>query len=141
VVEFEEGDLYMIQTEDYIAIRSIESGTIYKRADGILVLRQVEGKDNVTIKDLKDQLEVFLDIQKGEKSPLVVVADRLKRLDNEEKMFLTSTVTQFANKIGIVANTPIPTFIFNVFLFLTRPSIPTKIFTTETEALEWLNQN
>jgi hypothetical protein len=141
MAEFEEGDLCMIETEDYFTVRSIESGTIYKRTDGILILRQVEGKDNVTIKDLKDQLEVFLDIQNGEKSPLMVVADRIKKLENEEKMFLTSTVAQFANKIGIVANTPIPTFIFNVFLFLTRPSIPTKIFMTEIEALEWLSQN
>lgn len=131
----------MILEEDYITIRSIESGTIYKRPDGILVLRQVQGKDSVTLSELKDQLKTFLEIQNGDRSPLLVVVDRLKKLDNEEKMFLTSTLSQFASKVCIVTNTPVPTFIFNVFLFLSRPAIPSKIFTTEKEALEWLRQN
>jgi len=127
----------MILNENFIEIRTLESGTIYKRADGILILRQVEGRNSVKLQELKNQLEAFLDIQKGELSPLIVVVSRLEKLENEEKMFLMSTITKFANKVCIVTNSPIPTFIFNIIFFLFRPTIPSRIFKTEKEAFEW----
>jgi hypothetical protein len=141
MAESEKRNVSVSHKEDYITIRSIESGTIYKRTDGILILRQLPDRDTVTLKELQDQLVVFLAIQNGELSPLIVVVDRLAKLENEEKMFLSSTVTQFANKICIVTDTPLPTFIFNIFLFLTRPSIPAKIFKTEKEALKWAKES
>ena len=131
----------MFSEEEYVTIRTVSSGKIYKRTDGILVLRQLPEKDNVTVLELKEQLEVFLEIQNGTLSPLLIVVERLKRLENEEKMFLTSTVTKFANKAAMVANSPIPVFLVNILLFIYRPAIPVKIFTNEAEALKWLQQN
>jgi hypothetical protein len=141
MVESEKRDVFMIQKEEFITVRSIDSGTIYKRMDGILIFRQIKGRDSVTLDELKEQLKVFLEIQKGELSPVLIVVDGLKKLDSEEKMFLTSTITQFASKIAIVTYTPVPTFIFNIFLFLSRPAIPSKMFSSEKEALEWLKLN
>jgi hypothetical protein len=127
-------------SEEFITVRELSSGTIYKRTDGILVLREVPGRESVTIPELEEQLKVFLEIQKGEVSPILIVVDKLKKLDNEEKMFIMSTISQFANKTAMVTNSPIPTFIFNILFFLFRPSIPSKIFNNEEEAITWLKQ-
>ncbi|HEX8515266.1 MAG TPA: hypothetical protein VF868_03635 [Bacteroidia bacterium] len=131
----------MSQEKDVLSITHTASGTIYKRTDGILVFRQIPGRDSVTLDELKEQLNAFLEIQKGEQTPLMVVAEKLKRLESEEKIFLSSTVDQFASKVAIVTTTPIPTFIFNIFLFLTRPAIPGRIFDSEKLAMEWLKRS
>jgi hypothetical protein len=130
----------MISEKDYVEVRMLSSGTIYKTIEGLLIFRQISGKDHVTLDELNEQLVAFQEIQKGTFSPLMVVAEKLKKLDNEEKMFLVSTVSSFANKVAVVAPTPIPKFVFNILFFLSRPSIPCKVFDTETAAINWLNK-
>jgi len=125
---------------DYVVIRNLSSGTIYKTSDGLLILRQIPGKDSVTVEELNEQLKVFQEIQKGDLSPLMVVAEKLKKLDNDEKMFLVSTISSFASKVAVVAPTPIPKFVFNILFFLTRPSIPSRVFDSEKAAIAWLNK-
>jgi hypothetical protein len=130
----------MDQEEGYILTRTLSSGKIYKRTDGILVLRQLPERDNVTVDELKEQLEAFIEIQKGEKSPLLVVVDKLKKLENEEKRFLMSSVEKFSSKVSLVTKSPIPTFIFNVMFYLSNSPVPCKVFNNEEDALIWLSK-
>lgn len=130
----------MIDESDFINVTVIGSGTIYKRRDGILIFKQASGRDSVTVAELEEQHEAFMNIQKGSRSPLVVIVEKLKKLDNEEKMFLASKIPLFADKFCIVTTSVIPTFIFNVFIFLNRPAIPGKIFHTVEEAIEWIKK-
>lgn len=130
----------MISEEGYVTIRTLSSGKIYKRTDGILVLRQMPERDDVTVSELKEQLDTFIEIQKGEHSPLLVVVDKLKKLENEEKRFLISTLEKFSNKVGVVAKTPMPTFIFNILFYLSNSPVPCKVFDNEEEALTWLSK-
>ncbi|MCE3281013.1 MAG: hypothetical protein K0S44_3204 [Bacteroidetes bacterium] len=130
----------MSQEEGYSIVRTLSSGKIYKRTDGILVLRQMPDRDIVTVDELKEQLDTFIEIQKGEHSPLLVVVDKLKKLENDEKRFLISTIEKFASKVGVVAKTPIPAFIFNVLFYLSNSPVPCKVFNNEAEALAWLGK-
>jgi hypothetical protein len=130
-----------MKQEDYIFIKELSSCTIYKRSDGILILRQPEGRDSVTIPEIEEQMEVFLDIQKGELSPLLVVVNKIKKLENEEKMLLMSSITKIANRVAMVTTNPMAIFIFNILIFLYRPPMPSKVFSKEQEASEWLKGN
>ncbi|MDF2437682.1 MAG: hypothetical protein K0Q95_2058 [Bacteroidota bacterium] len=127
--------------EQFSVIKTVSSGTIYKRKDGILVYRPDSAKDSVTVQELEEQHNAFLKIQKGERSPLMVIAGKLRKLEDNEKRFIVTMMPEFASKYCVVTNTYIPTFIFNIFIFLMRPPIPGKIFKTETEALEWLSKD
>lgn len=128
----------MLTEEGYVTIRTLSSGKIYKRTDGILVLRQIPGKEHVTVVELQDQLDVFMEIQKGDISPLMVVVNQLKKLENEEKRFLMSTIEKFAGKVCVVVKTPMPIFIFNILFYLSNSPVQRKIFNKEEEALIWL---
>jgi len=130
-----------LENVHFIEERTVQAGTILKRSDGILFFKQAPGRERITVEEIKEQYAVFMDIQKGERSPLLVIAAQLRRLDNEEKMYLSSTVQHFANKMGIVTNSPILIFIFNVLFFVSRPEIPSKVFRSEDEAVSWLKKN
>jgi hypothetical protein len=131
---------FMIE-DQFIEVRHVETGTIYKRTDGILVFRQSKNFDQVTIAQLQQQLDVFLEIQKGAFSPLIVVVNKLSKLENDEKIFLISSIAKFSNKVCVVANTPVPVFIFNILFFLSRPAVPSKVVKSEEEALKWIMEN
>lgn len=129
-----------MDSDDFTIVKVLSSCTIYKRTDGILVLRQAAGKDSLTVAEIKEQLMVIVAIQKGDLSPYLTVADKLIKLGNEEKMLIRSSLPEFASKAALVTNNLLVGFIFNVFLSLYRPSIPSKIFNSETEALIWLKE-
>jgi hypothetical protein len=46
-----------------------------------------------------------------------------------------------ANRIALWGSSPVDRVIANFFLGIMKPPCPTKFFTSETEALEWLGQS
>lgn len=125
-----------------IIVKSIElsCSTIYKRSDGILVFRFKPGKQDVTMAEVKAQLNAFLEIQDGLQSPLLVIPNQLQQLDNEQKMYTNANISRFATKMCVLTDSPIPTFIFNIIFYLSPPPIPAKILKTESEAIAWLRK-
>ncbi|MDF2438263.1 MAG: hypothetical protein K0Q95_2639 [Bacteroidota bacterium] len=115
----------------------LNSCIIYKRNDGVLVY-EIKPDIPLVLEDVKRHLAAFLEIEKGGRSPLIVYADHLKRLGPEEKAFMNATITQFATKLAIMTVNPLPTFIYRIAFYLTPPPVPSQIFKTEKEALEWL---
>jgi hypothetical protein len=129
----------MIISDTYNELIELESCTIYKRTDGILVYIIKPGMI-MKISDVKMQFAAFLKIQKGEHSPLLVKADDLRQLPPEVKDFMNATIADFATRLAILTNNPLPTFIYRIAFYLTPPPVPSQIFKSETEALEWLKK-
>lgn len=127
-------------SEDVTDIIHLDCSTIYKRRDGILVFRLVPEKTIVSLQEIKNQLKAFLEIQKGECSPLMVIVNQLQRLENDQKMYMMSHIEEFASRVCIVTDHPIPTFIFNIIFYISPLPIPAKIMRTEEEAIKWLKQ-
>lgn len=125
---------------DVTDIIHLDCSTIYKRTDGVLVFRLLPEKTNVSLQDIKNQLKAFLEIQKGERSPLMVIVNQLQRLENDQKMFMMSHIEEFASKVCIVTDNPIPTFIFNIIFYISPLPVPSKILRTEEEAIKWLKK-
>jgi hypothetical protein len=130
----------MIPQEEVAEIIELSCSTIYKRKDGILVFRLLPGKTVVSLDEVKNQLQAFLKIQKGERSPLMTVVNQLQKLDNDQKMYMNAHVAEFASKFCIVTDSAIPTFIYNIIFYLSPPPVPSKILKTEEDAIEWLKK-
>ncbi|MDF2437683.1 MAG: hypothetical protein K0Q95_2059 [Bacteroidota bacterium] len=129
----------MIYGGDYVASVKLSCSTIYKRADGIIVFAPV--KSHFTLDEIKAQLNGFLEIQKGEVSPLLVLPGKLQKLEDEQKKFMNANISRFASKLCILTNNPLPTFIFNIIFYLTPPPIPSRVLKTESEAIAWLKKD
>lgn len=129
----------MILKETIVLEHKMPTGTIQKLEDGILVYRPDEehGK-NPTLESLQAEYDAFMKIQNGTKSPLLVYTADMSKMDPKTKEFVTSKSDHFASKIAIVAKSAMPVFLFNALIYLSRPSIPAKVFKVEKEAIEWL---
>jgi hypothetical protein len=124
---------------DYNSLTELESCRIYKRSDGIIVY-EIKPDKPIILSDVRQHLVAFLEIQKGKCSPLLVYADHLKSLGPEEKAFMNATISQFATKLAIMTTNPLPTFIYRIAFYLTPPPVPSQIFKSEKEAIEWLQK-
>jgi hypothetical protein len=124
---------------DPYSLTELESCRIYKRTDDIIVY-EIKPDKPIILSDVKLHLAAFLEIQKGKRSPLIVYADNLKRLGPEEKAFMNATIAQFATKLAIMTTNPLPTFIYRIAFYLTPPPVPSQIFRSEKEAIEWLKK-
>jgi hypothetical protein len=118
----------------------LDCSIISKRSDGIVVFRFKPGKRTVNLLEAKAQLQAFLEIQQGERSPVLCVVNQLEKLESDEKAFMNANLVKFATCMCIVTDSPIPTFIFNIAFYLSPPPIPSKILKTEKDALIWLKK-
>src|SRR4051812_43875099 len=86
---------------------------------------------------VKDRLSIF----NGRKYPVLVIMKSLKNIDKEARDFLASEKGCEGLLAGaIFVNSILENTIANLFLSLTNPLVPTKIFTDEKKAREWLHQ-
>jgi hypothetical protein len=126
-------------SDSFTSLIELDTCTIYKRTDGIVVYIIKPGI-TMKVKDVQHQLDAFLKIQNGELSPLLVKADDLRQLPTEVKDFMNATISEFATRLAILTNNPLPTFIYRIAFYLTPPPVPSQIFKSEKEALDWLRK-
>lgn len=123
---------------EIIATKVTAHGIITKRADGILVFVPHNHINCCTLEGLKEDRIAYLEIQQGAISPLLSDVRNLEFMGSEEKRFVTETAHQFTNAMAVWTDSPLSTFITNMFIKLYRPTLPTKLFTHRDDALEWL---
>ena len=76
----------------------------------------------------------------GKKYPLMMIANQIDRLDKEEEEIIRRTTSQFFTSQAIVTKNKFTVMVINFAISLKKPSVPTKIFSNEEKALEWLDQ-
>ena len=92
-----------------------------------------------TLADAKEYIATVVKISKGKRCPLFVDMRNCKSITREAREYYAGeksakAVSAAAGLIG----SPVSRIIGNFFMRLNKPVLPTKIFTSETEALEWL---
>jgi hypothetical protein len=95
----------------------------------------------VDIEIVKEMLHERINVSQGKKYPLLVKMKSLSKITGDARAFLGSSkgyegVTIFA----IQVESSVGKMIASMFLFLNPPLVPTKIFTDEAKAKEWLLQ-
>ena len=120
---------------------SSEISLLCLRKDGIVTLEPKEGETVQTLKSMKMDFEIFKDWTKNEKLNFLVDSRRLKKFDSELRVFAQKNSPLFFNKYAIIISSGTSSFLANIFIHLTKPKIPTKLFTNKTDAINWLKQN
>lgn len=110
-----------------------------KLEDGIIFC-EYEEKLLLNLDMAEKMLADRLDFQKGISYPIVIVLNGLKAADKATRKF-TATEGIKGITIGafIVQNT-IEKVILNFFLSVEKPPLPAKAFTTEEDAVRWINE-
>lgn len=106
--------------------------------DGIVRIIHVPGAE-VTLEDAKETMAVYLKIYQGKKRPLLVDTKTMKSLARGARhYFAGEEAAAVASAVAIIVGTPVSRVSGNFYLGLSNPHLPTRLFSSEDEALEWL---
>ena len=92
-----------------------------------------------TIEKAREALDAFKIISEGKKNPLLADIRQQKSISREARMFYSGK--EFTDKVtalAFVVESTISKVLANFFLGLNKPPYPTRLFTNEDEATEWL---
>jgi len=78
----------------------------------------------------------------GKRLPLLVDSRKIGAIDKEAReVYASENTATFATCVAIVGDNPFVAMLANVFLALSNPKCPTKLFGTEDAALKWMAEH
>jgi len=112
---------------------------IWLGEDGILRMVGIKPNASVTLTEAKENFDACVKASKGKKRPLFVDIRQIKSVDRESRQYTAGEATaKFTYRVAILFGSPLSKFFGNLFLKLNNPLLPTKLFSSEDEAIEWL---
>lgn len=106
--------------------------------DGIARVIHFPGVE-LTLADAQETMAAYLKVSKGEKLPLLVDTTEMKSMTRESRLYYASEETaQTGCAVAIIIGTPVSKVLGNFYIGLSKPHLPSRLFTSEEEALAWL---
>ncbi|MBD0831510.1 DUF7793 family protein [Aestuariibaculum sediminum] len=117
-------------TENNYASFWLQNGIIH-----FVYKNQVSIKYPMAIKIVADRLK----IQQGVSYPVLCNIKGLKEIDKDSRRFLSNEGSSLITAVAFVSHTPLSSILTKLYT-RNKPIIPTEVFQTEQEALEYLSQ-
>jgi len=120
---------------------STKIGDIFLRHDNIIVFSPHKGVTKVDMESMVYNLDKFMEWSKDKPLPFLSDNRNIKEISSEIRVFVQSKLPIFCSKHAIIVDTGLSQFLFNIFLYLNRPEVPIKSFTSFEKAYAWLKEN
>jgi hypothetical protein len=92
-----------------------------------------------TLVDAQETVRLGGVLQAGRRMPALVDMRRLKSQDRDARQYYASAeVARQGNASALLVASQLTKVMANLFITLQKPTIPTRIFTDEVEAIAWL---
>jgi hypothetical protein len=106
--------------------------------DGIARVIHVANAE-VTLEAAKETMAAYLKIYDGKRRPLFVDTKTMKSLAREARHYYAGEeAAKVASAVAIIVGTPVSRVLGNFYIGLSNPHLPSRLFTSEAEALAWL---
>lgn len=126
--------------EEILKKTTSEVGILVLRKDNIITFEPKPGKTEQTLDSMKEDFEVFKKWSKEKKYGFLVDSRRLSKFDIDCRIYAQKNCPQFSTKYAVIISSGISSFLANIFIYLTKPVIPTKLFNNKADALNWLKK-
>ena len=107
---------------------STEIGIISLTKDKLITFLPHPGIKEVSLKPMAENMTKFLEWTKDEKLPFLTDNRQIKVIDSETRVFVQKNLPKFCSRHAIILESGLSYFMFNLFMYLNRPSIPVKAF-------------
>jgi hypothetical protein len=115
----------------------LRTGTFW-REDGILHGVCFDGAEE-TLEDAKEQIVAQRKMIDGEPLPFLMDIRPVRSLSREARAYFASAESAAVFRAtALLVSSPLSRAVGNFFLGLNRPVMPTRLFTSEEEAMAWL---
>jgi len=112
--------------------------TVWLGEDGIARIIHVPGAE-VTLRDAQETMAAYLKLNKGKRRPLFVGTKSMKSIEREARnYFAGEEAAKVASAVALIVDSPVSRVLGNFYLGVSHPHLPTRLFSLEAEALEWL---
>jgi hypothetical protein len=126
-----------------IDIEVIETRTarIYLGDDGIVRIDIVLPDARITVTDSQEYSEALARVCQGKRRPILVDMRNVRSSDRASRDFANNDQGPLIiSAFALLGNSLVTMMIGNLFVKLTRPPFPTRLFQNEVEVLQWLKQ-
>jgi hypothetical protein len=97
--------------------------------------------ENVTREKARDMVASRIDLCQGKAYPFFADVTKVKSIDREARNeFSKGEGIRHMTACALLVNSPVNQVMGNFFMLVNKPGIPTKLFTSSKEALEWLDK-
>lgn len=129
----------MVALEHTKPTTAIELGyaTVSLRKDGI-INTDIKIKDAVTLSQAKELLEAYLKVGDHKKLPHLFTVSKFVIMEKEVMEFISNTANKYGKADAFVIHSLPQRIIGNFYLQFHKPSVPTKLFTSQAKAVIWL---
>jgi hypothetical protein len=115
-----------------------ETRTVVFTFADIIIARFRAGAE-VTLDDARTNVALCLQRNAGRRRPLLVDLRGVKSQTAEARAYLAGREgSQVSQAVGLLIGSPVSRVLGNFYLGLNKPSVPTRLFTSEEEAQAWL---
>ena len=116
----------------------VRTQTLWLEDDGIV---RVKMKPNVqfSLQDAQATIRAISSVCGGKRCPALVDMRGLVSMDREARRYFAGEETaKVESAAALLIESPLSKAIGNFFMGLNKPIVPTRLFTSEAEALAWL---
>ena len=111
---------------------------IWLGEDGIIRVIHFPGA-KLTLENAKDSMAAYQKLNKGKRRPIFIDIKTLKDFSREARQYFAGEYAAKASlAAAIIVGSPVSRVLGNFYLGISNPILPTRIFSSEDEALEWL---
>lgn len=110
---------------------SIEENILYANYEEDIV---------VDFQEAQDMVKERLAFQKGADYPIVIKLNGLKTSSKKARTFMAKEGIKGISAGAFVVNSSVEKVVFNFFLSIEKPKIPTRAFTESDEAVRWIKE-
>lgn len=115
-----------------------DNKSVALRSDGI-VLVTITSNEEVEVKDVVEVVSALEEIGKGKKFPLLIITQKYTLPSPEARAYIaTAGSNPFASAEAYIIQSFSQKLVGNVYISFNKPARPTRIFTSEAKATEWL---
>ena len=116
----------------------IQTPYVRLRIEGKIMYCTYADDLDVTLEVAKACVETRLQLSRGKSYPVIVDMRGIKSTSRDAREYLASVGSTLVTAGALVTGSKFNMALGNIFLTIDKPPIPTKLFTSEAKAKEWI---
>jgi len=112
------------------------TGKIWLRADGIVQAVLISPNSQHSLEDAQANIAAVAALHPAKRRPMLIDMRAAQKIEREVRVYYSSVEVSTAR--ALLVGSPVSQVIANFFISLGRHPVPTRLFTSETEAVAWL---
>lgn len=109
------------------------------RQEGIIYVKFIDKLD-MSLENAQSGVKARVKLSEGMSYPVLIDMRGIKSVTKEAREYLADEGAKLIKAGALIVGSPLNRTLGNIFLWVNKPKVPTRLFTDEEEALKWLEQ-